>query len=59
VALARQRASKSTRTWLKYESGTLDVDLFERQPRAIRDGIEREADALGRFLGLHCRVRIT
>lgn len=47
--------------WFAKRNGnrcTLDVDLFDRQPRAIRDGIAREADALGGFLGTNCTAHI-
>ena len=40
--------------WFPKTSGktcTLEVDLFDRQPRSIRDGIEREAEALSAFVG--------
>ena len=38
---------------------TLDVELFGRVTPAIRQGIEREADAMGRFLGIRCEPRFS
>jgi hypothetical protein len=37
---------------------TLDVRPFEALNSRLRDGLEREADALGHFLGAPCEVRI-
>lgn len=36
----------------------LDVELFGRVTRALREGIEREADAMGRFIGVSCEARL-
>jgi hypothetical protein len=38
---------------------TLDVELFGRVTPAIRQGIEREADTMGRFLGIRCEPRFS
>ena len=49
-------------TWFPKTSGqrsVLDVELFERQPRAVKDAIAGEATALGGFLGTSCEARIT
>jgi len=34
----------------------VDVDLFARQPRPVREAIEGRASAMGRFLGAECEV---
>lgn len=36
----------------------LDVQLFSRATPALREGLAREAEAMGRFLGTRCLVRI-
>jgi hypothetical protein len=36
---------------------TIDVDLFRTVNAAVRRGIEREVDALGRFAGHEYRTR--
>lgn len=38
---------------------TLDVQLFGRATPALREGIAREAEAIGRFLGVRCDTRLT
>ena len=43
--------------WFSRPSGravTLDVELFGRVTPAIRQGVEREADAMSGFLGIRC-----
>ena len=37
----------------------LDVQLFARTPRAVRQAIAREADAMAAFLGQPCEVRFS
>jgi len=36
---------------------TLGVELFGRVTPAIREGVEREAEAMGRFRGVRCDAR--
>jgi hypothetical protein len=36
---------------------TLGVELFGRVTPALREGVEREAEAMGRFLGIRCEAR--
>ena len=36
---------------------TLGVELFGRVSPAVREGVEREAEAMGRFLGVRCDAR--
>ena len=38
---------------------TLGVELFGRATSALREGIEREAEAMGRFLGVRCDARFS
>ena len=38
---------------------TLGVELFGRIEPAVRHGVERHADEMGRFLGARCDVRFS
>ena len=37
---------------------TLDVQLFGRATAAVRERVAREAEAMGRFLGVSCEARV-
>lgn len=55
------RGGRAIGVWFPKTTGkivTLRVELFESATAAVKRGIEREADALGRFLDARCDVRI-
>ena len=48
--------------WFPTKKGqrvTLGVELFDRVTTALRQGVEREAEAMGRFLGVGCVARFS
>jgi hypothetical protein len=56
--LARHPKNQVPRTTIERADGAFDVPLFARATPALREGLAREAEAMGRFLGTDCLVRI-
>lgn len=56
------RAGAIVGVWFPKTAGTrvtLRVELFGRATPVLRGAIEREAEAMGRFLGVRCEARFT